>query len=84
MMRALFKFRSSNRLTDTASLILESYMSVFGDEVRRKYALWFERLGLSYTYIPKNGCSTLKQTFGVAAGAGDDRGAARERRPLFD
>jgi hypothetical protein len=48
--------------------ILSRYKDIFSASNLQDHALYFDRLNISYTYIPKNGCSNLRAALGIANG----------------
>ena len=48
--------------------IIEAHRQINMQDNVAGFALYYERLNLSYTYIPKNACGYLKFSFAVANG----------------
>lgn len=61
---------SSNRpKISNAKEILNRYREAHAQENLGTIALYFENISVSYSYIPKNACTTLKTSLGVANGS---------------
>lgn len=58
-------------IPSVAKQIFDAYRARHADENLKKFALYFGSIGVSYTYIPKNGCTTLKKSLAVANGTMD-------------
>src|SRR5262245_38398839 len=56
------------RMTALPRDIIEPHRILNLKENLARFVLYYERLKLSYTFIPKNGCGHLKYNFGLADG----------------
>lgn len=48
--------------------LMSSYAQKFSQKNLSKFSLYYSELNLSYTYIAKNACTTLKKTLAKANG----------------